>query len=932
MRTGRSVVAAATCILWVFLFLGSAALPGRAGEIDSGLGKILENASPDQDISVLVFLSDQTDLAAITDQMDERNATLALRHETVVRALQEKAASTQGDITAHLSGLKSEGRVDDFEAFWVTNAIRVDATAEEIERLAERSDVARIYYNYEIELIDPVEVRNDGGGGTITTVETGVQAVRAPEVWAMGITGEGVLVANMDTGVDGDHPALASRWAGVADSRYAGHPEWAWYDPYLGQNDFPYDNGGHGTHTMGTVCGGAPGDEIGVAPGAYWIASAPIDRESISRTVADAILSFQWMIDPDGDPETDWDVPDVCSNSWGLTTGHGYPPCDELFWSYLDACEAAGTVILFSAGNEGPSSNSLRRPADRATDDYRTCAVAAVDANDPSWPVASFSSRGPTYCTPGGGPAIKPDIAAPGVDVRSSYPGGGYYYMSGTSMASPHVNGVVALIRQANPDLSVQQVKQIIYETAYDLGAAGEDNSYGWGMIDAYEAVTLAMGGVHIEHTPLGSTPSTDDYQVDAVIGSYDGDITSAIVYWSNGGGFNPITMSNIGGDSYQGFIPGQPVCTTVDYYIYAADDQGNEGRHPPEPEDHTFLVFDINSFAEAFIDDFSSDLGWSGYGTSNQWRRGQPTGSGGEYGGPDPSSDHTPGSDNNVLGYNLYGDYQNNMPEMAVTSPVIDCSNFGSVTLTFYRWLGVEQPIYDHAYIRVSNDGSSWTTVWGNASEITDYSWQEQNIDVSQWADGQSNFQVRFVMGTTDVGWRYCGWNVDDLVIAGYTCDVNQVGACCDPDDGSCVELAQDDCQAGGGVFQGIGTTCQGDDDGDSVDGACDNCPDVYNPGQGDDDEDGVGDLCDNCPQDYNPGQDDGDDDLVGDVCDNCPDVYNPQQEDSDGDGIGDACDTQDVPTLSEWGMLILGLLLLAAGTIAVVGNRRTQPASSRK
>jgi hypothetical protein len=248
-------------------------------------------------------------------------------------------------------------------------------------------------------------------------------------------------------------------------------------------------------------------------------------------------------------------------------------------------------------------------------------------------------------------------------------------------------------------------------------------------------------------------------------------------------------------------------------------------------------------------------------------------------------------------------------MPERAVTSPVIDCSNFSNVTLTFYRWLGVEQPIYDHAYIRVSSDGSNWTTVWENASEITDYAWQQQNVNVSQWADGQSTFQISFVMGTTDVGWRYCGWNIDDLEIGGYTCDVSQVGACCYPDDGSCVELAQEDCQNSGGVFKGIGTSCQGDSDGDAFDG-----------------------ICDNCPDDYNPGQEDADEDLVGDVCDNCPDVYNPDQEDSDDDGVGDACETQDIPTLSEWGMIIMALLLLAAGTIAVVRNRRKAHVTENK
>jgi hypothetical protein len=302
-------------------------------------------------------------------------------------------------------------------------------------------------------------------------------------------------------------------------------------DPYLGQNDFPYDSGSHGTHTMGSVCGGSPGDQIGVAPGALWISAAPIDRGGgIPRTVSDAILSFEWLIDPDGDPETNWDVPAVCSNSWRVTTGHGYPDCDETFWSYLDACEAAGTVIIFSAGNEGY--NGLGKPPDRATDDYRCFAVAAVDAEDPDWLIADFSSRGPTYCTPNGTEAIKPDIAAPGVSVRSSVPGGGYGSKSGTSMASPHINGVVALMREVNANISVESIKEIIFQTAYDLGDPGEDNDYGWGMVDAYEAVlhtslsptdpdfsgpNTGIAGETIEFTMVSTDPEGDDiyYYVD---------------------------------------------------------------------------------------------------------------------------------------------------------------------------------------------------------------------------------------------------------------------------------------------------------------------------------------------------------------------------------------------------------------------------------
>ena len=458
-----------------------------AGQIDPGLAEVLISTPSDQPVSVLVFLNDRVDLKGISDQLTLQGADLQNRHETVVRALQLKARDTQNPVLTGLQNLVPAAGFGSFRPFWIINAFEVTASKELIELIAGWPAVDMVYYNYEIETIKPVDIGTPEPG-VGAAVENGVNAIRAPEVWALGITGQGVLVANIDTGVEGEHPALASRWAGVADSRYAGHPEWAWYDPYLGINTFPYDDGGHGTHTMGTICGGAPGSEIGVAPGAYWIAAAAIDRGGgIPRTVSDAILSFQWMLDPDGNPSTSWDVPDVCSNSWGVTTSHGYPPCDPLFWSYIDACEAAGTVVVFAAGNEG--SGGLRRPGDRATDAYRNCAVAAVDANTAGWPLAYFSSLGPTYCTPGGTAAIKPDIAGPGVSVRSSYPGLTYVYMSGTSMATPHIAGVVALMRQADPNLPVDTIKQIIYETAHDLGPAGEDNSYGWGMIDAYAAV-----------------------------------------------------------------------------------------------------------------------------------------------------------------------------------------------------------------------------------------------------------------------------------------------------------------------------------------------------------------------------------------------------------------------------------------------------------
>jgi len=160
------------------------------------------------------------------------------------------------------------------------------------------------------------------------------------------------------------------------------------------------------------------------------------------------------------------------------------------------------------------------------------------------------------------------------------------------------------------------------------------------------------------------------------------------------------------------------------------------------------------------------SDPGWT---TEDDWAFGQPTGGGGEHGGPDPTSGYT---GTNVYGYNLNGDYPNGLPERHLTSHAIDCSNLYGITLRFWRWLGVEQPIYDHAYVRVSNNGSDWITVWQNQNEITDYSWQEMVLDLSAHADNQPTVYLRWTMGSTDGGWRYCGWNIDDIEIWGHERD----------------------------------------------------------------------------------------------------------------------------------------------------------------
>jgi len=248
---------------------------------------------------------------------------------------------------------------------------------------------------------------------------------------------------------------------------------------------------------MGTLCGlgVATGDTVGVAWEARWIADNAINQGVGSEFDSDVTAAFEWFTDPDGNPETIDDVPDVVQNSWGIDHRFsGYVDCDYRWQTVIENCEAAGVVVTFSAGNEGPSPATHRSPANIINTPTTNFSVGAVDAThyDFPYPIAGFSSRGPSDCD---GATIKPEVVAPGVEVYSSVPGGGYeqLYWDGTSMAGPHVAGIVALLREVNPDLGVDEIKQILMSTTVDLGSAGEENTYGHGLVDAYAAVLSVM-------------------------------------------------------------------------------------------------------------------------------------------------------------------------------------------------------------------------------------------------------------------------------------------------------------------------------------------------------------------------------------------------------------------------------------------------------
>jgi subtilisin family serine protease len=376
-----------------------------------------------------------------------------------VRALRARAASGQTGVLDLLRRRRAEGLVAESVPLWVINAVAVTATPSVLSELANRVDVRDVEPDLVVQAPSPATLATTEQA----PVEPNVDAVNAPAMWNLGFSGQGTVVATMDTGVDGSHPDLAASWRGGTNS---------WYDPNGEHPTVPTDVNGHGTSTMGVIVGGsAGGTSIGVAPGAKWIA-VKIFNDRGSATTSRIHQGYQWLLDPDHNPATA-DAPDVVNNSWTGAAGG----CILDFQPDLRNLRAAGILPVFSAGNYGPGPSTVLSPANLP----EALAVGAVDdagVIDPS------SSRGPSACDQ----RIVPGIVAPGVGVRTTDLYGGYLDASGTSLAAPHVTGALALLLSAFPDLSADRQQGALESSAVDLGDAGPDNAYGHGRLDALAA------------------------------------------------------------------------------------------------------------------------------------------------------------------------------------------------------------------------------------------------------------------------------------------------------------------------------------------------------------------------------------------------------------------------------------------------------------
>jgi subtilisin family serine protease len=425
----------------------------------------------------MIILNDQVDADALLLEMETSGLLPEDRAFTVITRLQDKANATQPAVLGRLrqlSGLRAEG----IRSLWIINAIIVEGNKSALERIAAFPEVDFINGDHPEELDMPVNRTN--ATFTPNGTESGLRAIKAPFMWNLGYTGYGRKVLVIDTGQDPEHPALREK--------YWGH--WVPNNQAWRAGDAPEDCAQHGTHVTGTVLGldRKTNDTIGVAFNAHWMGgpiSFPVSEsgctQPFNQTTFQSVEIFQWALNPDGNAATTADMPDVINCSW--RTGE-YSCGNNSSRTLLTTVEAAGIGISWSAGNSGPNASTVDSGGSLNISLVNTFAVGAVNGANGSLPIASFSSRGPTACGGAGSLLIKPEVVAPGVQVRSSVPNNGYAAFDGTSMAAPHVAGAMALLKEAFPNLSGIQIKLALYNSAIDLGTPGEDNTYGKGVID----------------------------------------------------------------------------------------------------------------------------------------------------------------------------------------------------------------------------------------------------------------------------------------------------------------------------------------------------------------------------------------------------------------------------------------------------------------
>ncbi len=479
-----------TRTVFAALLLFSLVQPAKQGFANEKIHPWLDKKSASgKEMEFLVIMRESAELSLAAHLKEKADKGRFVNGE-----LKRTAASSQGPIKGWL---KAHGV--EYRAFHIVNGLLVKGNRKLIDTLALRDDVARIEGNPEIRNHPPLPEAAPFSTATATGIEWNITQIGAPNLWDLGITGDGIVVGGQDTGYRWTHNALKGKYRGwngtTADHDYNWHDAIHSGGGTCGANSpAPCDDYGHGTHTMGTVVGDdGVGNQIGVAPGAKWIGCRNMNQGTGSP--ATYLECFEFFLAPypiggtpaQGDPAK---APDLTVNSWGCPPSEGCSP--RTLETAVNSMKAAGIITVVSAGNSGSSCGTVVDPPAIYGSAYTVGSTAS------NYTLSSFSSRGPAGITG----LMKPDIVAPGSNVRSAYYTGdsSYTTMSGTSMAVPHVAGGLALIWSAAPALKYDQdaTAAVLNASAMKLpsiveGCGGDyvngpNNSWGSGFLDLQSA------------------------------------------------------------------------------------------------------------------------------------------------------------------------------------------------------------------------------------------------------------------------------------------------------------------------------------------------------------------------------------------------------------------------------------------------------------
>ncbi|MEC5424899.1 S8 family serine peptidase [Virgibacillus sp. C22-A2] len=733
--------------------------------------RLFDEFMKDDKVTFLVKFSEKADTVKVAKEAKESSANAKLsaqqsefiQRSAVVSELRETSLTSQYNVKKYLETELATGNVKDFNSYHIVNGMSVTATKEVAEKIATFAEVEKILPNETRELYTTVTEDAKTPESEIANVEWNVERVGAPAVWDMGIDGSGTVVASIDTGVQWDHPALKEKYRGYDAATDEVDHDFNWFDATVGQDE-AYDDQGHGTHVTGTMVGSEPdnSNQVGVAPGAQWIAVKAFT--AAGGTDVDLLAAAEWILAPtdsDGNARVDM-APDVVNNSWG-----GGPGLDEWYRDVVINWRAAEIFPEFSAGNTtftnpgGPGSVAV--PANYP----ESFATGATDINDG---LASFSLQGPSPYD-----EIKPDISAPGVNIRSSVPGGGYEGgWNGTSMSGPAVSAVVALLRQADASLSVDDIEDILLSTATPLTNSqfpdSPNNGFGYGLVNAYDAVSSMISGLGTlegQVTKEGEDNEAPTFEHEAPSETYAGmnldlsiqvsdNVSVASVelnYQDADGAEQTVEASRISGDfksgEYVALIPGEHIDGDSLTYYWVINDFGN---NEVTSEEYTVAV--AQGITVGYLEDFeSAPAGWTVFGENNSWERGVPTS------GPGSAT-----SGENVYATNLDGPYDN-YANTSLMMPPIDLPE-ENTSLQFNQWYNIENN-WDFGHVFISTDQEDWVQLM-RMTNVSD-GWESTEIDLSEYS-GQRVY-ISFNL-TTDVSVVRDGLYIDDVALVDTSVD----------------------------------------------------------------------------------------------------------------------------------------------------------------